>query len=110
VVVEDDDVDSESEQYVKVQTAGAAPATNGANAEQAEVSDAVRTTVTASPAPSATSTNNSTSSNNSATEFATQLQTLKELGFTNQPLNLFLLKQQGGNIENVVSWLINRLS
>jgi len=61
----------------------------------------------ASPSPSVGSTTSGSVS--SAEQYKSELATLQELGFTNQALNLFLLKQQQGNVKKVVEWLVERL-
>jgi len=126
-VVIEDDIESEDEKYdvtvenqekkpliSKTQQPSEQEKSNNASTSTAASSTGSSTTSSkrdgaASPSPSVGSTASGSGSGSSAQQYQSELATLTELGFTNQALNLFLLKQQQGNVKKVVEWLVERL-
>jgi len=115
-VVIEDDLNSEDEKY-DTESQEKKPLidkTQRAASAQEKVTSTTANSTSSSasqhaPSPSPSTASNVSSTSTSAQQYASELATLNELGFTNQALNLFLLKQQQGNVKKVVEWLVERL-
>jgi len=95
---EDSDSDNDSEnEFVKIDST---PTTSGADASSSTSNGRATSFATSDVAASS-----STSSDN----FERQLITLNELGFNNNVLNLFLLKQHNGDLQKTITWLVDKL-